>query len=130
MYSAIKHLHLLAVALSGSLFLLRGVWMLQESPRLAYRWVRIVPHVIDTVLLSAAIALMVLSGMYPFMQPWLTAKFFALLAYIGLGTFALKRGKTHAQRLVCWVLAVCVFFYMVLVALSKSPVPDFSRLMA
>jgi hypothetical protein len=34
--------------------------------------------------------------MNPLDQPWLLAKIIGLLAYIGLGTVALKRGKTKA----------------------------------
>ena len=57
MYFALKLLHLTTVALSLFLFLLRGVWMLRDSPLLAARWVRIVPHAVDTVLLGSALVL-------------------------------------------------------------------------
>jgi len=60
-YLALKHLHLICVAVSGSGFALRGFWMLTGSPLLERRWVRIVPHVVDTVLLASAIALAVLT---------------------------------------------------------------------
>lgn len=119
-YLAIKHLHLTCVALSGAGFLLRGVWMLLDSPRLQARWVRVLPHVIDTGLLASALALAWMSAQYPFAQGWLTAKVIGLLAYIGLGTFALKRGKTKAQRSVFLVLALLAFAYIVGVALTRS----------
>jgi len=93
-YLAVKHLHMACAALTGALFLLRGSWMLADSPQLQRRWVRIVPHVIDTVLLASALVMVVWSHQYPFAQNWLTAKLFALIVYIGLGTVALKRGNT------------------------------------
>src|SRR3954469_25391588 len=81
-YLAIKHLHITCVALSGSSFLLRGVWMLRESIMLQQRWVKVLPHVIDTLLLASALVLVFQSGQYPFVQPWLTAKVLALIVYI------------------------------------------------
>lgn len=59
---------------------------------------RIVPHVVDAVLLATATALAVLSYQYPFVQGWLTAKVLALVLYIVCGTMAIKRGKTKAVR--------------------------------
>lgn len=119
-YLAIKHIHLTCVALSGAGFLLRGLWMLMDSPHLQARWVRVLPHVIDTGLLASALTLAWMSAQYPFAQGWLTAKVIGLLAYIGLGTFALKRGKTKAQRSVFLVLALLAFAYIVGVALTRS----------
>lgn len=119
-YLAIKHIHLTCVALSGAGFLLRGVWMLADSPRLQTRWVKVVPHVVDTGLLASAIALAVISQQYPIAQGWLTAKVIGLLAYIGFGTIALKRGKTKGRRTLFLVLALLTFAYIVGVALTRS----------
>ena len=60
---------------------------------LQQRWVKIVPHVVDTLLLVSALTLVFGSDQYPFEQPLLTAKVLALIVYIALGTIALKRGK-------------------------------------
>lgn len=120
-YLLIKHLHVTCVALSGLGFCLRGVWMLRESPLLQRRMARIAPHVIDSLLLASAVTLAVMSHQYPFAQGWLTAKLGGLLAYIGLGTMALKRGKTKAQRTVFFGLALLAFGYIVGVALSRNP---------
>ena len=79
-YIALKHLHITFVALSGLLFLVRGIWMLSGSQRLQQRWVKIVPHVVDTLLLASAIGLAVWSRQYPGQSPWLTAKVAALVA--------------------------------------------------
>ncbi|MDP3841499.1 MAG: SirB2 family protein [Oxalobacteraceae bacterium] len=119
-YVAIKHLHVTCAALSGSLFLLRGIWMLRDSPALQQRWVRIAPHLIDTLLLASALIMVYWSAQYPFAQNWLTAKVVALLAYIALGTIALKRGKTRAVRIGAFSGAVLVFAYIVGVALTRQ----------
>ena len=122
-YLTLKHIHITAVMLSGVLFLLRGLWMLVDSPRLRQPWVRIVPHFIDTVLLASAIALVLLSAQYPFVHSWLTAKVVALLVYIGLGMLALKPGRSKPVRVSCWLAALLVFAYIIWVALRHNPWP-------
>ncbi len=119
-YLAIKHLHMTCAALSGSFFLVRGIWMLRGSALLQQRWVKIAPHVIDTVLLVSALSMVVWSGQYPFVQNWLTAKVLALIAYILLGTVALKRGRTKGVRTAAFVAALLVFGYIVKVALTRQ----------
>ncbi|MEI2743302.1 MAG: SirB2 family protein [Candidatus Competibacter sp.] len=121
MYVALKHLHLTAVVLSFTLFVLRGVWMLIDSPRLRRPWVRVVPHVIDTVLLASALGLVAILHQYPLVHGWLTAKVAALIVYIVLGSIALKRGSSKPVRAAAWIAALAVFGYIVSVALSRSP---------
>lgn len=122
-YIAVKNLHLATVAVTLCLFVLRGVWMMMDSQRLNARWVRIVPHLNDTLLLASGIGLAVLMQQYPLVHGWLTAKVLALIAYIVLGTIALKRGKTRAQRITAWIAALLVFGYMVAVAVAHDPFP-------
>lgn len=119
-YLAIKHLHITFAALSGSFFLLRGLWMLADSPMLQRRWVKVVPHVVDTLLLGSALVLVFWSGQYPFVQAWLTAKVLALIAYIVLGTIALKRGKTKGVRTFALLAALATFAYILAVALTRQ----------
>jgi len=116
----IKSIHLVTVAGSILFFILRYVWMLFESPMLQKKWVKIFPHIVDTLLLISAIILAVQISQYPLVDGWLTAKVFALLLYIVLGSIALKRGKTKGIRIVAGVLAISTFAYMISVAVSKS----------
>jgi len=118
-YTSIKHLHMALAALSGSLFLLRGIWMLRESSQLAQRWVRIVPHVVDTLLLTSALTMVIWTEQYPFVQSWLTAKVLALIVYIGLGAIALKYGETRTVRVCALVSALTVILYIAAVAVTK-----------
>jgi len=118
-YLAIKYLHVTSVVLSGSFFLLRGLWMLRESDMLQRRWVKVLPHIIDTLLLGSALVMVFRSGQYPFVQPWLTAKVLALMAYIVIGSVALKRGKTRAVRIWAFAAALATFAYIVAVALTR-----------
>jgi uncharacterized membrane protein SirB2 len=118
-YALAKQVHLATIVLSWLLFFVRGVWMIADSPRLAARWVRVVPHVNDTVLLLAAIYLATFYGL----QPWIVAKIVALVAYILIGTVALRRGPTKAVRIAAWLAAQAVFVYIVAVAVTKHPLP-------
>ena len=120
-YLALKHLHVTCVVLSGLGFALRGWWMLNDSPWLKARLAKVVPHVVDTVLLGSALVMAWQSGQYPFVQGWLTAKFFGLLAYIICGTMALKRARTKGRRVLFLVLALLAYAYIVGVALTRNP---------
>lgn len=114
-------IHIAAVCLSGSFFLVRGIWMIQENTLLEKKIVRIAPHIIDTVLLTAGVVLSALAQQYPGIDSWLTVKIVALIAYIVLGVFALKRGKTKTARLIYLAAAIASFGFMVSVSLTRSP---------
>ena len=120
-YELIKMIHVGSVVLSYLLFTLRGFWVISQSPSLQKRWVKILPHVIDTALLVSAITLAIYIQQSPLQDSWLTAKVTGLLVYIGLGMVAMRFGKTRQIRIAAWVAAETVFFYIVLVALTKSP---------
>lgn len=121
MYLAIKYLHVACVVLSGSGFFLRGLLMMNGSPLLARRWLKIAPHVNDTVLLAAALSLSAMSGLYPFVDAWVTAKVFGLIGYIILGSLALQPGRGKGVRLASWLAALAMFGYIVSVALLHDP---------
>lgn len=119
----LKYVHITCAILSGSGYLIRGLWMMHDSPWLHKKWVRVLPHIIDTTLLVSAILLTLQIQQYPFVQDWLTAKVLALVAYIVIGAIGLKYGKTKKIRVTAWVTALAVFLYIVLVALTKQVLP-------
>lgn len=120
-YTLLKLIHVSSVILSYLLFLTRGIWMIRASAQLQQRWVKIMPHVIDTVLLVSAIMLAILIQQNPLVNFWLTAKIVGLIVYIGLGMVALRFGKTRAVKISAWIMAQITFIYIVLVALTKNP---------
>lgn len=120
-YFAVKHIHVSFVVISLAFFALRGFWMWTESGMLQKKWVKIVPHIVDTGLLAAGIFLAVVSHQSPTTQPWLGAKMIALVAYIVLGTLALKRAKTKQGKRIAFVAAVLCAAYMVGAAVTRSP---------
>ena len=120
-YLLLKHLHVTFVAISIAGFFLRGIWMLTDSPLLNRLWVRVVPHVNDTLLLAAAVGLSIVQQQYPFVHGWVTAKVLGLLAYIGFGMFALRRGHSKTMRAGFWLASLASFGYIVSVALTRDP---------
>lgn len=120
-YLALKHLHMLAVALSALGFIARGSAALAGAAWVRSRPARVLPHVIDTVLLASAIALAVQLGLNPVHAPWLMAKIVGLLVYIGLGVVALRPGTPLGRRLSAFVAALLVLGYIVSVAITKQP---------
>lgn len=123
LYVPLKHVHVTCVALSFTLFFLRGIWHLRQAAVIRQPWVRVVPHIVDSILLTAAIGLALILRQYPFADGWLTAKVLALLLYIGLGMIAFRFAKDRKQQFAAWFAALCVFAYIVVVALSRSALP-------
>ena len=121
LYISLKTIHVLAAATAISGFVLRGYWMLTGSEKLKHRATQVLPHIVDTIFLLSGVAMVWLLHLDPFSQAWLTAKFSGLIAYVLLGTIAIKRGKTMQIRLIALVGAVSAFAYIAGVAVTKSP---------
>jgi uncharacterized membrane protein SirB2 len=119
-YLPVRNLHIASVTLSIALFVVRAGWMMWAPERLARRWVRIVPHIVDTVLLLSGAWLAWQLGAAG-VRGWLPAKLAALVVYILLGAVALRRGRTRGVRVVAAVAAIATFGYIVSVAVTKSP---------
>lgn len=116
----LKALHISCALLSISGFALRGWWMLSANPLLQRRPAKVLPHLIDTLLLGSAIWMLALWQVNPFQLGWTTAKIIALLVYIGLGMVALRFGRTRRMRVTAYGLALLTAAYIVSVAYSKS----------
>lgn len=121
MYYEVKLLHLGAVTASISLFLLRGYWMLITPERLKQKIWRVLPHVIDTVLLASGVALIAILEGALLEQRWLQIKLTLIVAYIFAGSIALKRGRTRRQRITALVIACALLSAIVLLALKRLP---------
>ncbi|QNP40427.1 SirB2 family protein [Lysobacter solisilvae (ex Woo and Kim 2020)] len=120
-YPQIRQLHILVALLSGTLFALRGGFLLAGArwPLLApVRWLN---YAIDTVLLTAALMLVTILPGAVFANGWLLVKIALLVVYIVLGVFALKRAKTRRARLLCYLAALTVFLSIYATARTHQP---------
>ncbi|MCU7843088.1 MAG: SirB2 family protein [Candidatus Thiodiazotropha sp. (ex Monitilora ramsayi)] len=128
-YPILKIIHVTTVVITGSLFTLRFVWMSQGTLQQRGRWVDTVPHVNDTLLFVSGLMIASIIGQLPLQASWLTAKLFILLAYIVLGSIALKRGKSTQIRLWSGYAAIACYLLIISIALTRNPVPDIGVLM-
>jgi uncharacterized membrane protein SirB2 len=123
MYLTVKHLHMSLAFLSLAGFVLRGLLHLRHSPLLRRPFVRIAPHVVDTVLLLTGLWLAWFWRMHETLQPWLVAKLIALVCYILLGMAAFRLARSPGARTIFWFAAIGVFLYMLAVARTKLVLP-------
>lgn len=119
----LKMTHVSCVAASYVLFLLRGIWMMRGSSMLNQRWVKVLPHVTDTLLFVSAAFLAFGIQQYPGVHAWLTAKVAGLLVYITFGMIAFRVGKTMRTKISAWFAAQAVYFYIIAVAITHNPLP-------
>ncbi len=120
MYPMVKHLHLMFVAISIILLSVRFAMMLMKSKYLEKKWLKIVPHINDTLLLVSALTLCFVIGQYPFVDAWLTEKIIAVVIYIVLGFKALK-ARTMTLRMLAFGGALAWLMIIANIAVTKQP---------
>ena len=127
-YVEVRFIHIAAVLASGGLFLMRGLALFAGAGWSLAAPTRYLSYTIDTVLLAAAIMLMITVRQYPFVQPWLSVKVLLLAVYIVLGIFAFWKRPSRAVRLACWLAALFIYAFIISVAQAHHPLGIFDRL--
>jgi len=126
-YIWVKNFHIVVITVSIVLFILRFFWKWANSLIAQKRWVKIVPHIIDTFMLISGIWLVIITHFYPFSSQgsWLTEKLFGVIIYIALGFMALGSGKNGSRsqktRWVAFILALGCLYLIVKLAMTKVP---------
>ncbi|MBU2676567.1 MAG: SirB2 family protein [Gammaproteobacteria bacterium] len=121
LYPEIKFVHVTAAVVSGALFLLRGAAVSLGSSWAMIASVRYLSYSIDIVLLTAALLLFIILPSAIFSNGWLWLKIALVVVYIGLGTLALKRGRTAGIRRACFVAAAAVYTCVYVIARTHDP---------
>jgi len=116
---ALKILHIACAMLTGVSFFIRGIWMIRGSRWLSTRAVKIVPHVIDTLLLSSAVAMLVSYHLNPMAHGWLLAKIIALVLYISFGMLAFRFARQKCHKIAFWLLALLTLGVIYYLAINK-----------
>ena len=116
-----KHLHMTLAVLSISLFTLRFIWLLANSPKLQAKWVKITPHIIDTLLLTIGVAMMVQYSFNPIEQLWLGEKLLAIVAYIFTGYYTLKLARNKPMQIIGYLGAMGWVMLIVRLAMTREP---------
>ncbi|MFE8049807.1 SirB2 family protein [Brenneria goodwinii] len=124
LFLGLAYLHMVTVGVSIFLFVLRFFWLCRQSAMLQQRWIKILPHINDTLLLVSGVGLVVVNRIYPFTtgQSWLTEKLFGVIIYILLGAVALgKRPRSGTIRWLAFILALVCFYLVMQISLTKLP---------
>ncbi|AZG74428.1 SirB2 family protein [Shewanella livingstonensis] len=106
LYPAVKHTHMMLVAMSVIFFIVRFVLHLRQSPIMEKKFVKVAPHVIDTFLLLSGFTLCFMIKQYPFVDPWMTEKITCVVAYIALGVMALKSNRNKLFKFFAFIGAI------------------------
>jgi len=113
----IKSIHMLFILLSISSFLSR-IFLAEFKPQLLQlKFIKIAPHVIDTLLILSGLTLVFQGNWLAGDYGWIISKFIVLLAYVGFGV-----GAMHSHGIRRWSLftaALTCFGYIIYIAISK-----------
>jgi len=109
-------------ALSVALFILRFVWLMLGSENINKKWVKISPHIIDTLLLLIGVMMAVKLAINPFEQLWLAEKILAIIAYIFTGYYTLKLARNNMFKVIGFLGALGWFMLIVRIAMTKQTV--------
>jgi uncharacterized membrane protein SirB2 len=118
----VKNLHIVLACITVVGFVARFILRLLDKPLADARWIRTLPHVVDTLLLGLGVSMAIQLGISPMVHAWLMAKIVALLAYIGFGVLAL-RASIIQVRWAGFTGALLSVGYIFAVALTKQTLP-------
>ncbi|MGQ4276204.1 SirB2 family protein [Pseudidiomarina sp. E22-M8] len=118
-FEALKHLHVTFVVLSVVLFVLRFFWRSIDAKVAQQKWVKIVPHIIDTLLLLTIVGMLLHWQQWPWQTAWLGNKLLGLFGYIGFALVAMK-ATTPALRYGGFIVALGWIGFLFHVAFSKQ----------
>ena len=119
-YAIGKMVHQGAAAVSVVGFVARGLGALAGASWVRSRAAKTLPHLVDMVLLAAALSLVWMHHLTVLQEAWLMAKLAGLLAYIGLGAVALRPGSSTRARMLALGGALLTVAWIVSVAFTKS----------
>ncbi|UOP04924.1 SirB2 family protein [Conchiformibius kuhniae] len=115
MYLPLKHSHILLVCISIILFNLKFWLRFARVHRPVPRWLDIIPHANDTLLLCTGAALLHLGKWQPFgAAAWLGGKLVLVCAYIAAGIFCMKQTprstRANSAYALCWLLLAATVY--------------------
>lgn len=122
MFMAFKHLHMTVAILSVLFLILRFAYGMRSAAHLNKAWLRVLPHVVDGLLILSVIGMLATLGITPFSAPWLTEKLVAFILYVTFSVLTLLalRGRIHrSMSIPAFSLAVVSWLWLIHVATSK-----------
>lgn len=121
MYAEVKLAHMIFAAGSIGLFALRGAFSVLAARPLRQRIWKVLPHIVDSLLLAMGIWLAVLLRLNPFHVTWLGVKILCVIGYIMLGVLAFRLQRPRWLRLGVFTAAILMFVFIVSIAVLQDP---------
>ncbi len=118
----LKDFHVAFAYITVAGFTVRGLMSIADSPLRNAKWLRIAPHVVDTLLLAFGIALAVSLSLSPLTNGWLMAKIIGLIFYIVFGVITM-RARSRPLKILAFIAAIASVGYIFAVAFSKQVMP-------
>ena len=112
-----KHLHLLFVVLTISSFVIRMLLAEFKPAILQIKALKILPHIIDTILLLSGLALVFQGNWLEGEFGWIISKIGLLVAYVGLGAAAMR--SSGLKRWIAFFGAIAAFVTIGMIAVTK-----------
>lgn len=126
LYLTVKHLHILFAGLTLALFVLRGGFAVVAAQPLRHRIWKVLPHIVDTVLLALGVWLAFMLQLNPLHVTWLGVKLLCVIAYIVLGILAFRIERPYWVKLALFAAAIAMFAFIVSIALLHNPLGVFA----
>ena len=121
MFIEVRLAHMIFAGGSIGLFVLRGAFTVLAAKPLKQRVWKVLPHIVDTLLLAMGVWLAVMLRLNPFHVTWLGVKILCVIGYIALGVLAFRIGRPRWLSLGLFVAAIVMFAFIVSIAVLQDP---------
>jgi uncharacterized membrane protein SirB2 len=119
----LKIVHVLCAIISIVGFLYRGSLKLTRPAALSKKWLKISPHIVDTLLLATGLVMLFQLHYYPTQHNWMATKLVMVIIYIMLGMFTLRFTHNRMHTIVAFIAALLCYTYIIMIAINKSVWP-------
>ena len=111
---ALKSIHITLVIISIGSFVLRYLGKRWGAGFASWRSAKIIPHIVDTLLLASGISLAWLYRLSPLDAPWLLSKLLLIVVYILLGVAAMRTTPSARSDLLAGagLMAIALAIYL------------------
>ncbi|MDE1887663.1 MAG: SirB2 family protein [Gammaproteobacteria bacterium] len=120
MFYEVRLAHIILAGGSIVLFGLRGGFSVLAVRPLPQRIWKVLPHIVDSLLLAMGIWLAVMLRLNPFHVTWLGVKILCVIGYIVLGVLAFRLQRPRWLRFALFAGAILLFAFIVSIAIFQD----------
>lgn len=120
MFYEVRLAHIILAGGSIVLFGLRGGFSVLAARPLPQRIWKVLPHIVDSLLLAMGIWLAVMLRLNPFHVTWLGVKILCVIGYIVIGVLAFRLQRPRWLRFALFAGAILLFAFIVSIAIFQD----------